>query len=56
MESSLKEDKASCRALFQAGSNSFSDQTDLIPLPPPPDEAFNITGYPIFLAIFNAFL
>ena len=39
---------ASCFALFQASSRSSSFQTNLIPFPPPPAVAFNITGYPTF--------
>ena len=38
---------ASCLALFQLFENSFLFQTALIPLPPPPAEAFIITGNPI---------
>jgi hypothetical protein len=40
-------------SLFAASSYSkkyFSSFTILIPLPPPPNTAFSITGKPIFLA------
>ena len=43
---------ASCLALSHAFSRSSLFQTARIPLPPPPAVAFNIIGYPIFLAIF----
>ena len=36
--------KASCEADSKAGTNSSADSTFRIPLPPPPAEAFSITG------------
>ena len=43
----------SCLAESHA-SFKFSDfQTALIPLPPPPAEAFSITGYPVSIASFS---
>ena len=41
----------SCLAEFQCSSISFSLQTILIPLPPPPAVALIITGYTIFFAV-----
>ena len=43
---------ASVLAVKYAFSNSDSLGTILIPLPPPPEEAFIIIGYPIFLLLF----
>ena len=45
---------ASVLADSQPISSSFSSQQSLIPLPPPPAVAFNITGYLIFFAILFA--
>ena len=46
--------EASCFALDQFFLKSVLFQTALIPFPPPPAEAFTITGKPILDAIFKA--
>ena len=45
-----KDASDSAFAPFQALSNSFSELTILMPFPPPPAVAFNMTGYPKDLA------
>ena len=45
---------ASVLAVLYAGISSSSFLTTLIPRPPPPAEAFIITGYPIFRAEIKA--
>ena len=50
------EARDSALALSHALDRSSSFQIALIPFPPPPAEAFNITGYPIFFAnLFASF-
>ena len=41
-------------AALKFSSNSTFFLTILIPLPPPPADAFSKTGYPILFEIFNA--
>ena len=55
MSSLPKAALASCFALSQFFLKSFLLNTALIPLPPPPADAFIITGNPILTAILNAF-
>ena len=45
----------SCRAESHASFKSSFFQTARIPFPPPPADAFNITGYPVSLATFLQF-
>ena len=49
--SSLNDIFASCFTKSYAFSNCSLEYATLIPLPPPPLDAFNITGYFIFSAI-----
>ena len=53
MASFPKEALASCLAESHESWSSSAFQTALIPLPPPPAVAFNITGYPASLANFS---
>ena len=43
----------SCLAESHASLSFSGFQTARIPFPPPPAEAFNITGYPVSLATFS---
>ena len=52
--SSPKLDFASLTDELNASSTSSSDLAILIPFPPPPAEAFIITGKPIFFEISRA--
>ena len=48
--SSLNDTFASCFTISYSFSSSVFEYATRIPLPPPPAEAFNITGYFIFSA------